>query len=38
MSLGWFLNVHPADAHCGPDISVNTEPDDGVPSTLQPLL
>lgn len=38
LSPGWLLNVYPADAHCGPDFSVNTEPDDGVSSTLQPLL
>lgn len=38
LPLGWFLNVYPADAHRGPDFSLNTEPDDGVPSTLQPLL
>lgn len=37
-SPGWFLNVHPADAHRGPDFSVPSEPDDGVPPTLQPLL
>lgn len=37
-SPGWFLNVYPADAHRGPDFSVNTEPDDGVSSSLQPLL
>lgn len=38
LSPGGFLNVYPADAHRGPDFSVNTEPDDGVSSTLQPLL
>lgn len=35
---GGFLDVHPARAHRGPDFGVNTEPDDGFPSTLQPLL
>lgn len=38
LSLGWFLHVYPAHAHHGPDFSVNTKPDDGVPPTLQPLL
>lgn len=38
LSPGWLLNVYPADAHRGPDFSVDTEPDDGVPSALQPLL
>ena len=38
LSPGWLLNVYPVDAHCGPDFSVDTEPDDGFPSTLQPLF
>lgn len=36
--LGRFLNVYPANAHRGPDFSVNTEPDDGVSSTVQSLF
>lgn len=37
-SPGWLLDVHPADAHRGPDFSVPLEPDVGLPPTLQPLL
>lgn len=37
-SSGWILNVYSVDAHRSPDISVNTQSNDGFPSTLQPLL
>lgn len=38
LSTGRLFNVHPVDAHRGSDLSVDTEPDDGVPPTLQPVL
>lgn len=37
-SAGRLLDVHPADAHRGSDFSVDSEPDDGFPSAVQPLL
>lgn len=37
-SAGRLLDVHPAAAHRGSDFSLDSEPDDGFPSAVQPLL
>lgn len=37
-SPGWFLHVDSADAHRGVGLGVDTEPDDGFSTSLQPLL